>query len=83
MARNKAGVSRDIGFDTWHQTGVFRETVNDVTVGYFVGWRYRYGGRARNIREGLYFKPPESATEWRDNMENNRKPLWREHTQIA
>ena len=74
---------RDRNYDTYRKTGVFRETVNGQCVGYFVGWRYHFGTKARNIREGLYFSTPEAATQWRDSMEATRVSLEPEHEQIA
>ena len=59
---------------TWwsRKLGVFEETVRGIVVGYFVGWQYRYGGGARNIRADLYFPTAESALAFRDSIEDAR-----------
>jgi hypothetical protein len=70
--------------NTYYRPGVFRYDVHGVTVGYFVGWRHRYGSGARNIREGQYFRTVEDAIAWRDAMERNRNGgMFREIEQIA
>lgn len=63
--------------------GVFELRVCDTVCAYFVGWRFRWVGRARNIRAGLYFSTAEEAINFRDNIENNRKWVIDEHNQIA
>lgn len=69
--------------DMWNKTGVFRETINGITVGFFVGWRNRWGAGARNIRAGQYFETADAAIAWRDDMEARRKPMHSEFEQIA
>lgn len=75
-------------FSRW-RLGVFQKKVNDVTVGYYVGWRYYcYIGTpdrkaARNIREGLFFDTPEAAIAFRDSIENGRRDIIATDTQIA
>jgi len=69
-------------FQSW-KTGVFEETVNGITVGYFVGWKGRRHTGARNIREGLYFETAKQAIDYRDHMEDSRVMLSRNMKQIA
>jgi len=66
-----------------YQTGVFRYKVNGNTVGFFVGWKRRYGEVARNIRGGLYFDSAEKAIAFHDSLEKRPVRYFVEHEQIA
>lgn len=64
---------------------VAAKSYNGVTVGYVVGWPPRFGveadgktGEFRNIRQGLIFKTETEARAFRDGIERDRKPYWRE-----
>ena len=62
--------AKDKRLDTYWNTGVFQKTVNGITVGYFVGWRYHWEkAKARNIRQGLFFDTPGDAIAFRDSLE--------------
>jgi hypothetical protein len=63
--------------------GVFERTVLGTVCGYYVGWKYRYMNRGRNIRAGLYFPTAESARKFRDEIENGRRTLENFDRQIA
>ena len=64
------------------ETGIFRRSVNGITVGYFVGWRYILSDGARNIRAGLYFDSPEDAKAFRERLEA-RRHMFAKDEQIA
>ncbi len=69
---------------TYWKLGVFKKTVNSVTVGYFVGWRYRWStSQARNIRKNLFFDTPDAAIAFRDSIEATRRDMVTTDEQIA